>query len=68
MVVISPEKMQKVSSPGMYFSQMRDTWMTVAPWLNAVIPASRISDNTFGPAPIQAAESIVARDAQSKQR
>jgi hypothetical protein len=67
MVIISPERMQKVSSPGMYFSQMRHIWMTLAPWLSAVIPASRISDNTLGPAPSQAEEGIVVLDLQSKQ-
>jgi len=68
MVIISPEKMQKSSSPGMYFSRKRNTWMTLAPWLSAVIPASRINDNTFGPLANPAAESVVAGDSQSKQR
>jgi hypothetical protein len=40
--------------------------MTLAPWLSAVIPASNISHNTFGPLP-NPAKSPVAGGSESKQ-
>jgi hypothetical protein len=67
MVLISPHKMQKSLSPGIYFSQRRDFWMTLAPWLKAIIPAPRLSENTFGPLP-NPEGSVIAGDSQSKQR
>jgi hypothetical protein len=60
LAIIAPEKMN--GSRSEYFEHMQRVWLTRAPWLKAVIPASRIGADTFGPIPgPMSTESAVAR-------